>query len=95
VSAVRWILALFLAWLGGPGVVGSILALVFEWQGFGTPRDQGVRVPYVLMYAALAVACAVAAVWVWRRLLPSAAGWGIAVVAASAGVGVVLLGLVA
>jgi hypothetical protein len=92
VGTVRWILALFLVWLGGLGVTGCVLAFIFELHGFGSPRDAGAQPLLLTGYVALAIGCAAGAAGAWWWLLPSARAWAVPAVAASVAVSAVMLG---
>ena len=69
-GTVRWILALFLVWLGGLGVTGCVLAFIFELDGFGTPRDAGPRPLYLAGYVVLAIGCVAGAAGAWWWFSP-------------------------
>ena len=59
--------------LGALFAVGCALAALFEWQGFGGPRDTDPRTGYLLLLALGFVASVVVPAFVWRRLLPESA----------------------
>ncbi len=77
--------------LGALFAVGSLLAALFEAQGFGRARDTEPRTGYLLLLAlALAVSIGVPA-YLWRRLLPTnAPGWALVATLAVAGVLLIL-----
>lgn len=79
--------------LGALLAAGSLLAALFEAQGFGRARDTEPRTGYLLLLAlAFAVSIGVPA-YLWRRLLPaSAPGWRLVATLAVAGV-LLLLGI--
>ena len=72
--------------LGALFAFGSVLAALFEVQGFGS-RSGEPRLGYLLLLALGFVACVVIPWWLWRQLLPhSAPGWIVAFVASLVGV---------
>lgn len=72
--------------------MASGLDLLFESQGFGTPRDAGPRVARLLASGAILVVSVVCPFVVWRVLLPKSAPavWVIVAIGAVATVLVVL-----
>jgi hypothetical protein len=78
--------------LGALFALGSVLAALFEAQGFGD-RDSEPRTWYLVAMGAAFVACVAAPVVVWRLLLPrSAPGLPLAGAVAVAGA-VLILGI--
>ena len=78
--------------LGALFALGSVLAALFEAQGFGD-RDSEPSTWYVVAMGAAFVACIALPVAVWRLLLPrSAPAFPLAAVVAAAGV-VLILGI--
>ena len=90
-GTVRVVVALFLAWLGGLGVVGSALAWLFERDAFGTGSDEP-RAPYLALYVVLAVGCAAATLAAWWWLVPRARWWALPVLVASVALSAVMVG---
>jgi hypothetical protein len=78
--------------LGALAGMGSLLAALFEVQGFGGPRDQGPRLSYLVELAVAFVAAVLIPVLLWRRLLGNGPGLILAGCVAVAGV-VVILGI--
>jgi len=78
--------------LGALFAVGSLLAALFEAQGFGD-RDSDPRTWYLVAMGVAFVACIAVPVALWRLLLPrSAPALPLAAVVAAAGV-VLILGI--
>lgn len=92
--AARMVVVVVLAAAGAFAVLGFGLALLFEVQGFGVPRDTAPRPGFVLAYGAGALLGVVVPGVVAWLLLPSGRRW-VAVVTAvlAAGVLVALLGV--
>ena len=78
--------------LGALFAFGSVLAALFEAQGFGD-RDSDPRTWYLIAMGVAFVACIAVPVALWRLLLPrSAPAFPLAAVVAAAGV-VLILGI--
>lgn len=68
--AVRSAIVVICAAFGVLGVIGCLLAALFELQGFGTPLDGDARAGYLLALSAGLVISVSAPLVVWRLLLP-------------------------
>jgi hypothetical protein len=65
---MRLALALLITVACAFGVIGCSLALLFELQGFGTPRDQGPRTLYVSALVGGSILSLLAPVLTWKLL---------------------------
>ena len=64
---MRALAALVAAVVGAFFAVGLAIAILFELQGFGRPRDTDPRLWYVALLALGLVACVAVPAWLWRR----------------------------
>ncbi len=92
VTAFKGLIVVAAVALGVLFAFGSVLAALFEVQGFGR-RSGDPRLGYLFLLALGFVASVVIPWWLWRQLLPdSAPGWILAFVASAVGV-VLIFGL--
>lgn len=80
--------------LGTLSAFGCALAVLFELQGFGAPREEGPRPLYLLALAFGLLLSIFLPVLAWRRLLPrTAPAWSLVLSVLFAVLVFVLLGL--
>ena len=85
-TGLRGLVVAVAAALGGLLALGSVLAALFEVQGFGRPRDADPRIGYLFLLALGLAACIAVPVALWRALLlGSAPAWPVALALAVAG----------
>jgi len=53
--------------LGAFFAIGFAIAILFELQGFGRPRDTDPRLWYVALLVLGLAACVAVPAWLWRR----------------------------
>ena len=71
--AVKVIVVFAAAALGALLAAGCALAVLFELQGFGTPRDSDPRPLYIAALTLALLACVLVPLGLWRLLLPETA----------------------
>ena len=85
-TALKGLIVVTAVALGALFAFGSVLAALFEVQGFGS-RSGDPRLGYLFLLALGFVGCVVIPWLLWRQLLPeSAPGWVLAFVASVLGV---------
>lgn len=91
---MRTLAVIVAAGLGALFGVGCVLAVLFELQGFGAPRDSSPRALYLLTLGVALAVCVAGPLVLWRLLLPeSSPGWGFVVAPAALILVLSLLGL--
>ena len=55
--------------LGALFAVGSLIAILFELQGFGRERDTDPRLAYLALLGLAFAVCVAAPLLIWRKLL--------------------------
>ena len=89
----RRTLAALAAFLGALLAIGSLIAILFELQGFGS-RDSAPSVPYLIALVAAFAASIGVPLLLWRALLPDTSMRLLAVTAVGAtGLAFLVLGL--
>lgn len=92
-ALIRKTLATLAALLGALLAIGSLIAILFELQGFGD-RDPRPSVPYLIALVAAFAASVGVPLLLWRALLPDTSLRLLAVTAVGAtGVALLVLGL--
>ena len=89
---MRFVLLTTAVALGVLFAVGSVLAALFELQGFGAPRDDEPRLGYLALLALAFIASVSLPMLLWRRLWPGRTPSLLVAFAVSAAGVIVILG---